>query len=199
MIGKRQTQTGIFKHPVSGKIQVTPLGLANDTIANKVHHGGVDQAVYVYSMEDYTWWSTELGREITPGAFGENLTLSGFGTDELKIGDRFEAEEILLEVTAPRIPCATLATKMGDAGFVKQFRDGCRPGFYARVLKAGNVQANESIKLIPSSTDHPTVVDLFNVWYEKEKDMQMLERLRAAPLAERVRAKIDGWLSETRS
>lgn len=194
VIGERRRQTGIYKRPVADTVMVRTLGLEGDVIADQVHHGGVDQAVYLYSMEDYEWWSETLEQEMLSGIFGENLTVTGFGTEQLSIGDQFQIGDVLLEVTAPRIPCATLATKMGDPGFVKAFRDASRPGVYTRVLQEGEIKAGDEIKLLPSESDHPSVNELFDFWYEKDKDPGFLERLQAAPVAERVRTKIAGWL-----
>jgi MOSC domain-containing protein YiiM len=70
------SKTGIYKQPVSGPVRIGALGLEGDFIASKKHHGGPDQAVYIYGAADYDWWSHELGREIGPGTFGENLTIS---------------------------------------------------------------------------------------------------------------------------
>jgi len=66
--------TGIYKNPANRPVMVTSLGLAGDFIADTKHHGGVDQAVYVYGTDDYDWWAAELGRPLAPGTFGENLT-----------------------------------------------------------------------------------------------------------------------------
>ena len=68
--------TGIYKEPVAGPVQVTTYGLPGDTIVSTKHHGGPDQALYVYGGADYAWWAAELGREFAPGTFGENLTIS---------------------------------------------------------------------------------------------------------------------------
>ena len=81
-------QTGIYKLPVAGPVQVTADGLADDAIVDTRNHGGPDQAVYVYGGADYAWWSAELGRELAPGTFGENLTISDLESAPLAIGDR---------------------------------------------------------------------------------------------------------------
>ena len=86
-IGARTITTGIRKRPV-GHGYAGTLGLAGDVVANAKHHGGPDQALYLYSSEDYAWWAGELGDAPQPGMFGENLTLSSFGPDEVRIGDR---------------------------------------------------------------------------------------------------------------
>ena len=127
-------QTGIYKLPVAGPVQVTADGLADDAIVDTRNHGGPDQAVYVYGGADYAWWAAELGRELAPGTFGENLTISDLESAALAIGDRLHVSGVILEVTAPRIPCWKLAQRMGDPGFVKRFRAAERPGAYCRVI-----------------------------------------------------------------
>src|SRR5262245_33926778 len=104
--------TGIFKFPTQEVVRVTNLGLEGDVIVSKKHHGGPDQAIYVYGGADYEWWSKELEREIAPGTFGENLTVSNLESAQFNIGDTLHVGEVVLQVTAPRIPCKTFATRM---------------------------------------------------------------------------------------
>ena len=129
--------TGIFKRPVTGPVRIGGLGLEGDFIGSAKHHGGPDQAVYIYGTTDYDWWSRELGRTMEPGIFGENLTIGGLESAPVCIGDQFLVGSAVLQVTAPRIPCVTLAARMGDPAFVKRFRQAERPGLYCRVLQPG--------------------------------------------------------------
>jgi len=131
--------TGIYKEPVADPVEITPLGLAGDVIADPKHHGGPDQAVYIYGQLDYDWWSHSLGDRIKPGLFGENLTISGLESTTFNIGDRLTIGEVTLQVTAPRIPCAKFAARMGDPQFVKKFKAGERPGLYCRALQPGQI------------------------------------------------------------
>ena len=131
--GSRVFRTGIRKRPAAGPVAVGRLGLAGDAIGDKRHHGGEDQAIYAYSDDDYDWWRASTGREFPPGTFGENLTLRGLPGD-LAVGDRLLIGDVVLEATAPRIPCDTLSAHMGDAGFGMAFRRAERPGSYFRVL-----------------------------------------------------------------
>ncbi len=187
-IGSKEVETGIHKLPERGGVRVTEQGLVDDVIVDVKHHGGPDQAVYLYSEEDYAWWAAELQWELEPGTFGENLTLSSFGPAPLRIGDRFQIGEVLLEVTFPRIPCATLAARVGDSGFVKRFARARRPGAYTRVLQTGRVAANDAVTLLPTPDGHPSLVEMFDLWYAKEYDPALLRRALAAPLSERARA-----------
>jgi MOSC domain-containing protein YiiM len=186
-IGARMISTGIRKQPVERGYAGT-LGLEGDVVANEKHHGGPDQALYLYSAEDYSWWGGELGVAPGPGTFGENLTLSTFGPGEVRIGDRFRAGPTLLEVTSPRIPCATFATRMGESNWVKRFAEARRPGLYVRVLEPGEIAAGDSVERLGGGEDHPTVVELMDAWYDPEPDAEVLERVLAAPVAIRDRA-----------
>ncbi|RDI96127.1 MOSC domain-containing protein [Meiothermus sp. QL-1] len=179
--------TSIHKTPVA-EARATFWGLEGDYIADSEHHGGPDQAVYVYSQADYDYWAEELGEALAPGSFGENLVFSSFGPPPLRIGDRFRIGEVVLEVSAPRIPCATLAARMGDPGFVRRFRQARRPGFYARVLAEGWLRPGQPIEKIPAPAHWPTVEGLFQLWYDPAPSPEQLRAAMAAPLAARFRA-----------
>lgn len=181
-------RTGIFKRGVDGPVAVTPLGLAGDTISDTENHGGVDQAVYLYGAPDYAWWSEELGREMLPGTFGENLTVSGLRSAECCIGDRFLVGSAILEVTAPRIPCSTLNARMGDRMFVKRFRRAERPGLYCRVVRGGEVRAGEAVELERYEGEYLLALELFRDFFDTETAESTLRRHLSVPIAVRARA-----------
>lgn len=189
-------ETGIYKTPVAEPVRVTALGLQGDAVLDGKHHGGVDQAVYIYGQSDYNWWMAELGREMPPGTFGENLTIDGLESAAFSIGDRLHAAEVILEITAPRIPCATLAARMGDPQFVKRFRRAERPGLYCRVLREGIVQAGESVRLEPYAGETITVLEMFCGFYDRDWDEARLRRHLAAPIAVRDRVQRTKELNE---
>jgi MOSC domain-containing protein YiiM len=144
-IASKSGMTGIFKRSAKGPVAIGRLGLEGDTIMDRKHHGGPDQAVYIYFADDYDWWNGELAAEMVPGTFGENLTIAGVEGRNVSVGDRFAIGKVLLEVTAHRTPCATLAARMGDPRFLKRFHRARRPGGYCRVLQAGSVTAGDLI------------------------------------------------------
>lgn len=185
IVGGRQIRTGIFKEPVAAAT-IGQLGLVGDAVVNTKHHGGPDQAVYVYSQEDYAWWSGSLDMDVVPGLFGENLTLSSPGSDVM-IGDRWRIGEVILETTAPRLPCATFGAKMGDGTFPKRFREAGRPGFYARVLQGGDVVPGMTVERTASAHE-VSVLELFDLAYDTRATPEVLRRVLAAPIAERARA-----------
>lgn len=186
--GNKQGATGIDKQPVTQEVTIGRLGLQGDEIVDTQNHGGLDQAVYIYTQPDYEFWRPQLGQRIRPGLFGENLLFSGLESATVCIGQRFLIGSVLLEATDARIPCATFSEHMGDLGFVKKFREARRPGIYARVLQSGTVRTGDSISLANQPlTDTPTILDAFEVFYNKQTPTTQLERLLAAPISSRRR------------
>ena len=179
--------TGIFKRPVAAPVEVTRDGVAGDTISDTENHGGVDQAVYVFGEPDYAWWSVELGRDLPPGTFGENLTVSALESVEACIGDRLRLGSVVLEVTAPRIPCATLAARMGNPLFVKKFRRAERPGLYCRVLGEGRVRAGDPVVFERYEGVRVSALEIFRDFFDPHLDEATLRRHLAAPIAVRAR------------
>lgn len=187
--------TGIFKQPVAETVAVDALGLSGDAVCNKRHHGGPDQALYLYREEDYRFWSDELGREVAPGEFGDNLTVSGLPEPGLAIGSRLRLPDLLLEVTAPRIPCNTLAERMQDPGFVRAFFEAERPGIYLRVIEPGTVADGQACELEPFAGEQVSTIELFRA-SRRKLDATALRRFLAVPIDMRTRAKFEAQLSK---
>ena len=181
-----KSRTGIRKAPVGGSVLCDTLGLVGDAIGNHKHHGGPDQAVYLYSADDYAWWSDTLGRPCTPGLFGENLTISHWW-DTPRAGDRVQFGDVILELTAPRIPCSTLAAHMGDPRFVDRFAKAARPGAYARVLRSGALESGVTGHVTVADADWPSIVELFALWLDTRCERSRLIEALRAPVAIRLR------------
>ena len=194
--GKPSGRTGIYKIPTTEPVLVTLLGLAGDAIVDTENHGGLDQAVYVFTVPDYTWWSAHIGRSLAPGTFGENLTLSALDSAVLRIGDRLRVGEILLEITAPRIPCVTIAARMEDPQFVKKFRYAEKPGVYCRVIETGYVHVNDPVELIAYQGLAVTALEVFRCFYTKQLSEDQLRRLLAVPLPTKDRPHYEGILAQ---
>ncbi len=192
--GRKSMATGICKRPVTDRVAVTTEGIAGDAIIATKHHGGPDQAIYAYSADDYDWWAETTGRVYPPGIFGENLTIRDLPSD-LQIGDRLLIGEVVLEATAPRIPCDTLSVRMRDKGFGMAFRRAERPGIYFRVLNEGEIRAGDSVTLVESNSCDVTVLDLFRHRFSLKHDAEELRRYLDAPLASRVRAEVEADLA----
>jgi MOSC domain-containing protein YiiM len=203
-IGQKRTQqnglkletTGIYKMPVTEEIQVTTLGIPQDFIASKKHHGGPDQAIYLYGEEDYHWWSKEIGRELIPGTFGDNFTISDLESAAFNIGDRFHIGSLILEVTAPRIPCKTFARRMEDPFFVKKFRHAERPGLYCRVIQEGTVRVGDDVRIENYVQETISVLQMFRDFYRRNKSEAILRQHLNAPIAIRARNDLEEQLQK---
>jgi MOSC domain-containing protein YiiM len=197
-VGTKSTQvkgagletTGIYKLPASGRVEVGRLGIDADFIGDLQNHGGPDQAVYVYGEADYEWWSGALGRTLAPGTFGENLTISRLQSAAFAIGDRLRIGSVILEVTAPRIPCSTLARRMEDPLFVKKYRRAERPGLYCRVLQEGAVRSGDVVEVESRKGPAIGILEMFRHHYHPEQE-QLTERLLKAPISARARGDIE--------
>ena len=164
-------RSGIDKRPVAGPVRVEPLGLVGDSILDTAHHGGLSQAVYAYALEDQEWWARELGdelgRPITPGSFGENLTVSGIAVNEARPGERWAIGSVVLEVTGPRTPCSTFAGFIGVPQWVRRFVVAERPGAYLRVVTPGELGADEAVEVSPGPPGVPTIREVFAAYYRR--------------------------------
>ena len=192
--GDHSVTTGIRKRAVNETIWVGQNAIGADVICNLEQHGGPDQAVYAYSGEDYRWWEEQLGGELPPGTFGENLTVEGLPT-ELYVGDRLLIGDVVLEATAPRIPCSTFAAQMQDRGFGMKFRRAERPGTYFRVMNEGELTAGDAVVLVDNPGRQVSVIELFRFAYALSFDADDLQRYLDAPIAERFRNKVETKLS----
>jgi MOSC domain-containing protein YiiM len=144
---ERAFTSAIWKSPVTGPVFAGALGLAGDAVANTKVHGGVDQALLMYAVAHYPVWESELGRPMSPGAFGENLTVEGLDEDSACIGDVLAIGTVRLEVSQPRQPCATLARRHQVRDMIAIVRGNGRSGWYLRVLTEGALEAGQSIEI----------------------------------------------------
>lgn len=186
---KASGKTGIFKLPINTPVRISSDGIPGDAICDTKNHGGPDQAIYIYGETDYKWWSEVLDRELAPGTFGENLTISDLESGQVHVGDVLQIGEVSLQVTSPRMPCVTLAARMGDNAFIEQFRQAERPGLYCRVLQEGQVQSGEPVHLERFTGETVTILEMFRDYYKATLDEARLRLYLAAPLS--LRARVD--------
>jgi MOSC domain-containing protein YiiM len=163
-IGKRPAEVATLRAP-GPKRGGLGSGLVGDFIGDTRHHGGDRQAVYAFAREELDAWERRLDRVIANGSFGENLTTRGLDVDAALIGDHWAVgDEVLLEVTGPRIPCATFAARMGIRGWLKTFSAVGRSGAYLSVLTGGHVRPGDQMHVVSRSqhdVDVPTTFRAF--------------------------------------
>jgi len=160
----RQAVSAIWKAPVSGRVAAQGVNLAGDDQADRAAHGGPDKAVYAYAVEDTRWGESELGSELEPGQFGENLTVEGLDVTNALVGERWEIGTTLLEVSEPRVPCWRLGVRMQDKRFIRRFTEARRPGSYLRIIGEGELGSGDEIQVIERPDHDVTVGDVFRIY-----------------------------------
>lgn len=183
-------ETGIYKKPVQGSVQLHTLGFEGDGQADLKHHGGPDKAVCAYPLEHYSYWEQQLGKKLEYSAFGENITTTGLLETEVCIGDVYEIGTTLLQVSQPRYPCFKLSQKHGPADLPAQVLDTKYSGFYFRVIREGEISAGDLIVKKESGAGSATVahvLHLMQVGLQEEAALAALVDLE--PLSAVVRNK----------
>jgi MOSC domain-containing protein YiiM len=177
----RKVITGGAKQPVP-RAMLRFGNFDGDRQADRVNHGGLEKAVCVYPFDHYPYWNRQLGRDLKPGAFSENLTVSGAIETEVCVGDVFWIGEAMVQVSQPRMPCAKLAGKNWSKMLPKLIANVGYTGFYMRVLSEGLVAAGDGFDLERAHPERITIAEVNSIIYEKSNDVALIKRL--AELAE---------------
>ena len=191
-------RSGMDKRPVAGRVWARTLGLDGDAVGDTKHHGGVDQAVYVFAREDLDFWAAELGQEIRNGMFAENLTTQGIDVNEAEVGEHWQIGDALFEVASIRTPCNDFKNWMGlggydNAAWVKRFARVGRPGPYLRVLVEGEVGAGDEIAVVRRPGHGVTVSTMFRAL--NTEPTLLPELLKVEGLVEEARIKVEKYVA----
>ncbi len=150
--------TGIFKSPVDISVFLDIENIRGDAVCNREVHGGVDQAVYGYSLKHYEYWKKRYpDLEWDFGMFGENLTIDDLEETKIHVGDTYKVGEVILEVTKPREPCHKLAMKFNSRKILRQFLRASKSGIYFKVLQTGFVKTGDEFEKIKSCPENLTI------------------------------------------
>lgn len=173
--------SGIFKFAVEGPVRLDETNLGGDGQADLVHHGGPDRALLIYSAEHYPNWEKRFERSFEFGSFGENFTVTSVDEHSICLGDRWEANDILVEVSQPRLPCFKLARRLDIPGLNVEVMNNRRGGWYARTLKQGNVEKGETLRLVDRPNPNWTIDRCFDLFLHEKKDPGPLRELLDLP------------------
>lgn len=161
--GKKVT-TGIFKYPVDKAIFLDVETVQEDAICNRVYHGGINQAVYGYSLKHYDYFKGLFpDSDWELGMFGENLTIDDLDETQMNVGDTYKVGECIIEVTKPREPCMKLGVRFNDMKVVKEFWNTSMSGVYFKVLQTGRVRVGDKFDLIKKCPKNPTIAEVFKM------------------------------------
>ncbi|MBU5262382.1 MOSC domain-containing protein [Bacillus atrophaeus] len=184
-IGKPQTyefeggkvETGIVKRPAESAVMLYRENFAGDGQADLVNHGGRDKAVCVYPSEHYPYWENALARRLPEAAFGENLTVKGLTERDVWIGDVYQLDEAVVQVSQPRQPCVKLAKKYGVKDMVLQVQKTGYTGFYFRVLEEGNVSPGAELELLSRGAQKISISYANQVKYHDAKNLTAIKAI----------------------
>ncbi|MDP2737943.1 MAG: MOSC domain-containing protein [Pseudorhodobacter sp.] len=154
--GPKGQLSAIAKTPVTGRVAVTPLGLAGDVQGDTVHHGGPDKALHAYPRAHYAAWRADLPERaalLTDGSFGENLVLDGVSEADLCLGDSFTLGSAQVQISQARQPCWKLNLRFATPDMARRVQASGRTGWYFRVLTPGSVAAGDTMVL--NARPHP--------------------------------------------
>ena len=182
--------TGIFKEPIRGRVRLRKLNLDGDRQADLTVHGGVDKAVYAYPGEHYSYWREEVPGKLLPwGMFGENFTTEGMFEEAVNIGDQFMVGTAKLVATQPRMPCYKLGVRFGNMDIIKRFLASGFTGVYFKVVKEGELEQGDEIRLIKKDKNNVTVKDIVRLYTINKDDVQTIRR------AIKIKDLPNGWKS----
>lgn len=188
----RPWESAIHKSPIAGAARMSSLGVAGDAQADTRVHGGPEKAVLAYATEHYDSWRTVLDPgELGPGAFGENLAVTGFAETTVAIGDVWAVGSARLQVSQPRGPCWKLVRKFRREDLVERVLENGFTGWYLRVLEEGVVQAGDVVTVVDRPHAKLTIAAVHRVLYERPVDRVVARSLaECAALAPGLRDRI---------
>jgi MOSC domain-containing protein YiiM len=141
---------GVPKRAIDGPAIIEWSGLATDRQDDRDNHGRPWQAVCLWSADVIDRLAAE-GHPIAPGCAGENITVRGLDWEAITPGQRLQVGGALLETTPYSIPCSKNDAWFTN-GYFRRMSHDLYPGWsriYARVLEPGEVQAGDTIAVLP--------------------------------------------------
>ena len=175
---KKEYTTASYKNRVDGRVDVTKLSIVGDSVADTIHHGGVDKAIFVNSIHNYDSWKKFLAKdELPPAALGENLTVDGMDESTVCIGDIYQIGGVKVQVSQPRQPCWKISRRWEHNDFMQEIYTSGRTGWYFRVLEEGSFKAGDEIKLISQIDDKINILDANKVLRDPSSDIALANRL----------------------
>ena len=181
-LGNDGRLSAIDKRPTLGPWRIAPGGLAHDAQADLRYHGGLEKALHHYPFEHYAAWTEEIGDEPLlrmPGAFGENLSTTGWTEADICVGDVVRFGNALLQVSQGRQPCWKLNCRFARSDMAFLVQTSGRAGCYYRVLKAGVAAAGDHLRLVERPCPDWTLKRITGLLYHDTDDRDGLAGLAA--------------------
>ena len=130
---------GTPKTPISSARLLTDFGIEGDA-----HAGHWHRQVSLLSQEKIDAFRAR-GAQVTPGAFGENLVVSGIDFRRLPVGTRLRSGDVLMEITQIGKECHSHCAIYRATGDCIMPREGV----FARVLTGGTLRVGDDMTVEP--------------------------------------------------
>lgn len=189
-LGQDGIVSGIAKTITAGPWRIAPDGIEGDAQGDRKHHGGPEKALHHYPREHYAAWAKEIGPHpllSAPGAFGENLSTTGWTEGNVCIGDVVRFGSVVLQVSQGRQPCFKLNRWFGRDDVAVLVQRTGRTGWYYRVLEPGVVETGSALSVVDRPQPDWPLVRLLHLLYRDTRNRDALaQAVEVAELA-------DGW------
>lgn len=173
--------SGIKKYPVS-KAYLTKTGFKEDFQADLLHHGGVNKALFLFSSLTYekinSFYNNNFDMK-NMAFFGENLILSEVCEKDICIGDVLKIGQTKIQITQPRQPCWKLSANSLKNSMTKLIFETGLTGFYAKVLKEGQISQNDDVVLEQRTRPNLTIEKLNQIIVEPKIDINLTKEALA--------------------
>ncbi|DAB40584.1 MAG TPA: molybdenum cofactor biosysynthesis protein [Sulfurovum sp. UBA12169] len=171
-------ETASYKLPVSCGVRVTKNGIEGDFVADTVHHGEVDKAVFANSFKNYESWKNFLGLDaLAFGALAENLTFDAIDETDVCIGDVHKIGSVILEVSQPRKPCWKISRRWQNKHFTKEIYDTGKTGWYYRVIQEGMMAKGDKVELISRQNVLVSIQEANEAFKDPDEHPDTVEKL----------------------
>ena len=158
------------------RIFISKNGLEGDMVSDIKHHDIEDKAVFANALGNYFTWENFLGRSLSYGDMGENLTIKGIDEENVFIGDIHRLGLLTLQVSAPKRPYANMDKIHKNKNLTKFLFNSGLTGWCYRVLEAGSCKVDEVIKIEKSEKVRLSILELNKLLYNPKKHPELYDK-----------------------
>lgn len=155
----------------------------NDFLANQSDPRELLDAIEEPVPDDHASPILSL-KQFGPGAFAENLCISGQTESTVCIGDRFQLggdrpDSVILEISQPRQPCWKISRRWKHKTLTKLVGTTGRTGWYCRVIKEGVAHLGDRLTLLERPHPQWTIARANDLLMGRELDRYAVMELMA--------------------
>lgn len=170
--------SGIKKYPVE-KAYLGKRGFVGDEQADRLHHGGETKALLFFSTQTYKKLNELNGSEFKYGEvahYGENIVTDAIDESSVCIGDIFKIGDAEVEISQPRQPCWKLSANTKTKAMTTLIYKNGATGWYARVLKEGEIKQNDDIVLLKRVHPELSISALNRAIVDPQKESEITQK-----------------------